>query len=268
MCRIFACISADNCSPHDFLVSDRCSLLNQSTARPDKLQKDGWGIVWYGPELEIFKSPNPVFEEKELFMSKSGDEHRITIAHIRKASNPMGLPPEELGSYENTQPFVFENWSFAHNGQINHPDRVKASLGKWGEKVRGMNDSEIYFWLLMKYIKEKGDVKEAIKAVIAHLYDVWKEIPEDERSGAPFSALNMVLSDGGRIYAFCKYDGKGKNSLCYKDRPYYQMQYLRKKGMFAIASERTSMDDWKPIGDGKLLIAERNGSFKMESLQE
>lgn len=266
MCRIFACISEENCSPRSFLVSDRCSLLNQSTARPDKLQKDGWGIVWYGPQLEIFKSPNPVFEEKDAFISKSTRQHPITIAHIRKASNPMGLPQEKLRSYENTQPFVFENWSFAHNGQINHPDRVRESMGVWGEKVRGINDSEVYFWLLMKYIEEKRDVKEAIKAVIEHLYDVWNKIPENERAGAPYSALNMVLSDGVRIYAFCKYDGKGKDSLCYKDRPYYQMQYLKRKGILAIASERTSEDDWVPLEDGSLLTAGRDGSFRIENL--
>ncbi len=266
MCRILASISKKPISLEPFLISHRCSLLSQSTANKEKLQKDGWGIAWFDGSWHLEKSQNPVFEEKEALRTMASEKYSLFIAHIRKASNPMNLPVEELRAYENTQPFSYRNFVFAHNGQINHPDRVKESMGEWADMVKGINDSEVYFWLLMKYIHEKGDVVDAIKAVLEHLNHVWKEIPENERSKAPYSALNMVLSDGERLYAYCKYDGRGKESLCFRDRPYYQMQYLERDGGLIIASERTSDDEWKPLEDGKLLIVEKNGDYRILSL--
>ena len=266
MCRILASISSEPISLRRFLIDDKCSLFRQSTAREDKLQKDGWGVAWYDGPLKVEKSPNPVFEERDKMEMIAEREYSLFIAHIRKASNPMNLPVEELRSYENTQPFSYKNWVFAHNGQINHPDIVRKSMGEWSAKIQGTNDSEVYFWLLMKYVHKKGDVREAIISLIEHLNSVWEEIPEDKRAKSPYSALNMVLSDGKRLYAYNRYDSRGKDSLCFRDRQYYQMQYLEIDDGVVIASERTSMDDWKPVGDGGLFIAERDGSFDIEKV--
>jgi predicted glutamine amidotransferase len=263
MCRILASISDESISMKKQMIDDPCSLLNQSTARKDKLQQDGWGVAWYDGSWNIEKSPMPVFEEKEKLERLAERKYSLMIAHIRKASNPMDLPIEKLRAYENTQPFHYNNWVFAHNGQINYPDKVKSSMGEWAERVQGINDSEVYFWLLMKYIEEMENVRDAIKCAIEHLYEVQNEIGEEKD---PFTALNMVLSDGERLYALCKYDGRGKESLCFKDRPYYQMQYLKTEKGAIIASEKTSQDGWKPIEDGNLLVVERDGSFRMERL--
>ncbi len=267
MCRILASVSKEKVSPRRFLEDDRCSLLVQSTAREDKLQKDGWGIAWYEKEWNIEKSPRPVFEEKEEVERIADGKYGLFVAHIRKASNPMNLPVDELCSYENTQPFHHEGWLFAHNGQINHPDKVRETMEEWGQKIRGNNDSEVYFWLLMMYLERYGDVKKALSATVKHLYSVWEKMPEEERAPAPYSALNMVLSDGKKLYVYCGYNGGGKESLCYKDRPYYQMQYLKTEEGFVIASERTSDEDWEPLKDGHLLIAERSGKFRIERLE-
>ncbi len=266
MCRILASISAEPISLKDYLVDDECSLLRQSTAREDKLQRDGWGVAWYERSWNIEKSPRPVFEEREKIERIAGREYSLFIAHIRKASNPLNLPIEKLRSYENTQPFSYKNWVFAHNGQINHPDMVKESMGEWSSKIRGMNDSEVYFWLLMKYIGERGNVIEAMRSLVEHLHSLWESMPEEDRAKSPYSSLNMVLSDGERLYAYNRYDGRGKDSLCFRDRPYYQMQYLEIPEGIVIASERTSNMGWKAIGDGNILVAERNGDFTVERL--
>lgn len=267
MCRILASISREPISIKGFLVEHECSLIKQSVARKDKLQKDGWGIAWYENGWNIIKSQNPVFEERERIEAIGNRKYSLFIAHIRKASNPMNLPLERLRAPENTQPFRYKKWIFAHNGQINHPNLVKRSMGEWSENIEGINDSEVYFWLLMKYIEEAGDVKEAIKATINHLNMVLSSVTDKIKGKGPYSALNMVLSDGERIYAYCRYDGKGKDSLCLRNRPYYQMHYLKNDGYTIIASEMTYEDGWKPIEDGSLLIAERDGNIKIVDLK-
>ncbi len=267
MCRILASLSEEPISLKSFLMDHECSLLKQSTAREDKLQKDGWGAAWYENGWKIEKSPKPVFEERGKLERLAEGRYRLFIAHIRKASNPLNLPVELLCSQESTQPFSYKNWVFAHNGQINHPDRVRESMGEWSERIKGINDSEVYFWLLMSYIEEHGDVRKALVSLVKHLYSVWEKLPEEGRAPAPYSALNMVLSDGEKLYAYCRYDGRGKESLCYKDRPYYQMQYLKTDNGIIIASERTSDDEWMPIEDGNILIADSGGNFSLERLE-
>ena len=64
MCRMIGIISVRPTSLYKYLVEDECSLLIQ--AEKGK-QSDGWGIGYYERgKLRIFKSPRPVYEEKEL----------------------------------------------------------------------------------------------------------------------------------------------------------------------------------------------------------
>ena len=76
---------------------------------------------------------------------------KVVIAHIRAASNPLKLPMKKLIAKEHSQPFGWLQFSFAHNGVLNiaAPAREKL-LGPFRSRLKGNNDSEIYFWLLMK----------------------------------------------------------------------------------------------------------------------
>jgi len=123
-------ISASNANK--YLLEDPCSLYAQSKKDPKRLQGDGWGIGFYKNEDPILiKSEKPIYMDYEDFSSAVQQARsRIIIAHIRRASNPRGLPREKIISKENSQPFMYGKYIFAHNGTITIPDEVAETLGE------------------------------------------------------------------------------------------------------------------------------------------
>jgi len=62
----------------------------------------------------------------------------------------MNLPREKLIGLENTQPFTYKNLIFAHSGLIKALEARK-KLGKYDDLIKRVNDSEVYFALLIKH---------------------------------------------------------------------------------------------------------------------
>ncbi|MEM1674258.1 MAG: class II glutamine amidotransferase [Candidatus Bathyarchaeia archaeon] len=260
MCRLFGLLSITPSNPAKYLVNDPCSLLSQSNADPFKLQGDGWGIGFYiNGSLRVIKSERPVYEEQERFRSLAEKiKSNIIIAHIRRASNPRGLPRERLISVENSQPFYYGKYVFAHNGVIMIPDEVAEFLGEWRARIRGLNDSEVYFWYIMKEVHEGRALPDALRNFERTLWDIWLNVRDKHLDKTrPYIGLNMVFSDGGRLYAYCKYDEEldgAVKSLCYRDQPGMQMVYSLSTERLVVSSEKTNVEeDWRPLESGQLL---------------
>ena len=261
MCRLFGVISVEPSNASKYLVHDPCSLYVQSKVNPKRLQGDGWGIGFYvNGFLRLVKSEKPIFEEHERFKELvSKISSNIIVAHIRGASNPRGLPKKKLISIENSQPFSYRNYVFAHNGVINLPDEIATLLGDWRFNIRGLNDSEVYFWYIMREITRGKTLSEALKSFQEDLLRVWLEnrerYPNKDR---PYIGLNIIFSDGEKLYAYCKYDEErdiGAASLCYGDQPALQMVYIHDSTRLVIASEKTNREEeWKPLKSGQLIV--------------
>ena len=261
MCRLFGVISVEPSNASKYLVHDPCSLYVQSKVNPRIVQGDGWGIGFYvNGFLRLVKSEKPIFEEHERFKELvSKISSNIIVAHIRGASNPRGLPKKKLISIENSQPFGYRNYVFAHNGVINLPDEIAALLGDWRFNIRGLNDSEVYFWYIMREITRGKTLSEALKSFQEDLLRVWLEnrerYPNKDR---PYIGLNIIFSDGEKLYAYCKYDEERDGeaaSLCYGDQPAWQMVYIHDSTRLVIASEKTNREEeWKPFKSGQLIV--------------
>jgi len=260
MCRLFGMLSVKASNAQKYLLEDPCSLYAQSNRDPRRLQGDGWGIGFYRNGCPIvIKSEKPVYMEYEGFSSTVQQaKSRIILAHIRRASNPRGLPRGKIISKENSQPFMYGKYIFAHNGTITIPDEVAESLGEWKHKIRGLNDSEVYFWFIMKELAEDIDLPMALKNFEKTLEDLWIEARErhpDKRR--PYIGLNIVISDGENLYAYCRYEenGRDRRSLCFGDQPVFEMSYSLSGEKLAVASEKTNRkEEWKPLRSGELLI--------------
>lgn len=253
MCRMVGVISCRPMSPYYYLVESECSLLRQAEVSN---QGDGWGIgFYYGGELKVFKRANAAYDEKDLFMEVSREAvSNISIAHVRKASNPMGLPRRALISVENSQPFYHKKYLFAHNGVVRALE-VAEALGEHRSLIRGVNDSEIYFAYLLKEWEERGDPIDALRAVEDGL---WRAFGRSGKSAKnPFSSLNAIFSDGIRLYAVTRYlEGGNLRSVCYKDAEYYRMAFYYDGSKLVVASERMDDKKWGLLSNGEVLIAE------------
>ena len=296
MCRLFGAIGP-GIDLESHLVASKTSLLAQSNAYDKRIQGDGWGLGSFSddgrPRLEL--STGAVFEERVRFAEAvRGAGGPIVIGHIREASNPMNLPRDRLLRIENQQPFTYGKWVFAHNGTLKLPAETLDRMGAYGKLMRGQNDSEVFFWLLMSELERTGSVRKALAASLGTMMRVWEEAPAERREQArvPYVSLNFMLTDGRDLYAACKYDGHRPkhvdNWLIAVDppRPLFEMCYRVERGArgtgegtrdggqvvdrLVVASERTEPDgDWVPLRDGSLLSASLSGGrvgFKVEGL--
>ena len=238
---------------------------------PERLQGDGWGIGFYvNGHPRLVKSKGSVYMEYEALSSAVRHARsRVILAHIRRASNPRGLPREKLMGEENSQPFSYERYIFAHNGIITIPDELAGTLGSWRGRIRGLNDSEVYFWFLMKELHEGMDLASALRRLEETLEGLWEEARQTHQDKKqPYVGLNMILSDGKCLYAYCGHGDYETNSksLCFGDQPMLEMSYVLGEDRLVVASEKTNREeDWKPINDGELLISKiSNGEIVIE----
>jgi predicted glutamine amidotransferase len=224
-------------------------------------QKDGWGVSHYVGGIPVVeRSPNPVYKEKDRFAAvASRARSNIVVAHIRDASNPKHLARSKLIGIENTQPFCDGKYVFAHNGTINLPDELEAELGEYRNAVKGVNDSEVYFWFLMKEIHTGKTPIQAFRTFVERLDELWIKFAGNHKdSSFPYVGLNTILSDGEKIYAFCKFHEEyaDRPSLCRRDQSYWQMSYLTGDRRFIVASEPlTTNGNWKVLDSGEVLSA-------------
>ena len=263
MCRLLGMLLLDPSYASRYLLSDPCSLYVQSRVNPSRLQGDGWGVGFYvNGALRIVKSWKPVYEELERFKATMENiNSSIVIAHVRRASNPRKLPKEKLISVENSQPFGYRNYLFAHNGVITIPDEAANLLGGWQSNIRGLNDSEIYFWYIIKELSEGRSIPEALKNFQRDLSRVWRETCEKyPDKDEPYIGLNIIFSDGNKLYAYCKYDEakyRQARSLCYGDQPAMQMTFLADSEKLIVASEKTNGEEnWQPLKSRHLLVSQ------------
>lgn len=250
MCRLLGILASQEVWVLDALVDSPKSLLAQSRASESELQKDGWGIGFYDKKgaPHITKSPFPVYEEPRRFRETAQRvKGRICVAHIRKASNPKGLSRERLLGEENSQPFSHGQILFAHNGTLYEPDALVPRLGPFKKSLRGVNDSQVYFWIFMKHYKRKENIPVALRACARELR---------ASSEKPFSALNVIVSDGKSLNAMCLYTGIPGKALCSQDWPYWNMAYRQSPHGLLMSSEPTANEKgWMGLENGEMLVA-------------
>ncbi len=252
MCRLLGAMFVESSSVENHLLDAECSLFKQAVKGS---QSDGWGIGFYLGRIPIvFKSERAVYDEEERFKEVvKSTRGRIIIAHVRKASNPRGLPLEKLISPENSQPFHYSNYLMAHNGSINIPDEVIKRLGSYGELVKSNNDSEVYFYLLLSLIEKENNIITAFKNVEKTLMEIFRE-EKPSRFEAPFTSLNTIFSDGERLYAFSRYLTSPGKSICYGDSPVFEMCFKIDEKHVVVASEKTEKGVWRPLRNNNLLV--------------
>jgi glutamine amidotransferase len=261
MCRMLGLLDTRAASAERWLLDTDHSLLRQSNGA-SSLQADGWGVAWFdrGSVLRVVKGTGPVFEAGEVERFRQA-AHEATapmiIGHVRRASNPMGLPHDALISMANSQPFVHGSTVFVHNGTIPFPQETRPLLGAFEGNVRGVNDSEVLFWLLVRHLEELKDPLRAYSRTVADLVDVWKA--QGSPPKGPYTGLNVLLSRGPQeLWAFCLYLGEHGHALLDDRRPYFHFAYASDPKMLLIGSEPldTTRPDWRDLGNRQFLHAQ------------
>ncbi|MGP8078742.1 MAG: class II glutamine amidotransferase [Thermoplasmata archaeon] len=264
MCRLFGMLSSRADPAEAWLVRSDRSLLAQSNASPATAQTDGWGIGWFtdGGRTRVEKGTGGAFqpEERDRFARAAADSSGgLVVGHLRHASNPLNLARERLIALENSQPFATHSVLFAHNGSIPFPNETRPFLGVHEPKVRGVNDSEVLFWLLVRHAEETGDVLGAYVRTVEDLVRVWQGLGRP--AVAPFSGLNVIFTRGpNELWAFCRWTGDHGSGLLDPSRRYYEMAYQAHPHRVIVGSEPFDGDRpaWTALPGGSYLVARRD----------
>ncbi len=262
MCRITAAISARPAGARDLLCGGPKSLLAQAGAVRGRFQDDGWGIARFGARggPAVTLSPRPARLERAAFEKAASGASRVVLAHLRDASNPGKLPRRRLLGRENTQPFSGEGLAFAHNGTLFIRDEVRSLLGGYAARVRGVNDSEVLFWQVVKMRDAYGSLGTALEMALDEIRTVWvscrAKYPGLE---APYRGLNMFLSDGRELAVLCHAPGWKKTALLTPAWRFGTIAWRTEKGRAVFSSEPADGGPWRRMKDGELACARLSG---------
>lgn len=203
MCRLYGFLATQPTRLECSLVAAQNALQTQSDRDSrGKRNADGWGIAhWVGDDREVIKSTMPAFADDQFAEIASQIWSEAAIAHVR-AATVGGV------SDENTHPFTFGTWAFAHNGTIPAFDHVSTRLdiGPFGPPD-GQTDSELAFLWLLNRMEDYGldpeEPADDLEPIVALLADgVLELVDMAVRSGAPEQPkLNFLISDGRHLAA-------------------------------------------------------------------
>jgi predicted glutamine amidotransferase len=264
MCRLFGLLTGEEESAAPWLTTSSRSLLAQSNVAPDIAQRDGWGIGWYeGRRTRVEKGVGGAFEagERDRFVRAAAEaKPPLVVGHLRHASNPLGLERSDLLGLANSQPFETHTVLFAHNGSIPFPRETKPYLGVHERDVKGVNDSEVLFWLLERHTEETGDPLVGYVHAVEDLLRTWDGVGRP--AVHPYSGLNVLYARGSdELWAFCSWTGEHRTGLLDTRRPYYEMVFRASPHRVIVGSEPFDgeLATWTSIPNGTYLRARRDG---------
>ena len=148
-----------------FVTSDpdrvRCLLYpgRKMLVAEEALKSDGWGIGFYqGGEVLLQRRPKPPTEPLDFYKVAGELRTDVLVGHVRSGSTGGA-------KNENTHPFRFRSWLFAHHGTIPHFDGVRDELLRavpdfLRRNIRGQTDSEHLFHVMLAFLHDAGKLDD------------------------------------------------------------------------------------------------------------
>jgi predicted glutamine amidotransferase len=263
MCRITAIISSRPSGSADLLCRGPKSLLAQAGAVKGRFQDDGWGIAHYrAGRPSIKKSTGAARLEPAAFAAAAANSvSRVTLGHLRYASAP-GVPKTAQARPENTQPFSAGGIVFAHNGTLFIKDEIRSLLGRYADRVKGTNDSEVLFWQVMKMLDAYGSPAAALEAALDEIRTVWVSCRDRyPRRKDPYLGLNLFLATADSLTVLCHAPRrKPSGALLTPGWEYGRVAWRREEGRVVFSSEPADgAKDWKKMNDPEVASARLSG---------
>jgi glutamine amidotransferase len=247
MCRLAAYLGPA-ISLQQFLIDPPHSLYRQSWEPRElkyaKLNADGFGFGWYGPDGEpaTYTNSAPIWADANLPALARSLHNTLWIAEVRSATE--GNPVHPL----NTPPFCADRWLFTHNGFITdfhqqvRPRMLQRLAPAITADVRGNTDSEYLFACLRQVMLDDPGLQPV--AAIRRLFEEIAGMVGDQPA-----LLNLAITDAGCIYAARHALNHESPSLYYTSNdPDFPNGQL-------VASERFSEDSaWCAVPEHHLLV--------------
>lgn len=171
------------------------------------VRSGGWGLGYYRDgELLARIEPRETGEPLDTAAELEGVEAEVFVLHSREAT---------VGSVkrENTHPFRFQNWLFAHNGTIEGfpscKEKFLESMPPFiARRIKGDTDSEHLFHLMLSFLYDGGNINrvnpgpDTIERALVHAVKMADQCVDAE--GHTPSPTSAVVSDGYSVVALSR----------------------------------------------------------------
>jgi len=206
-----------------FITEPKHSIIVQSMDATEiglKSNGDGFGVTWYVPSISPtpaqFREVTPAWSNENLLNLARVTTSPCMMAHVRKASPGISVVST------NCHPFIWDNWSFMHNGYIGMFSKIKKHIvsilsEEAFQIIKGTTDSEYAFALFLHYynlLNQQSDnarekdklhtMSEALCKTISTIEDLGQYLPSDDpkyKKEDFYNLLNFVVCDGDRTVA-------------------------------------------------------------------
>lgn len=161
---------------------------------------DSWGIGFYQGEVLLQRRPKPPTGPVDFYAVAKDLRTDVIIGHVRAGT--IGKPKNE-----NTHPFRFRSWMFAHHGTVPQFDEIGSKLLETvpdflQRNIRGQTDSEVLFHLFLGRLHEANALDDShapTRVVRDALRDTLLSVEELVGAEAARAAECALAVTNGRI---------------------------------------------------------------------
>ena len=196
MCRLYGFQATEPTKVECTLVHAQNALMVQSRRDREGLSHGhGWGVATYEDHHPRVERQAWAAYHGEHFQKAAARIHsRTVLAHVRRAT--VGLP-----AMENTHPFTWAQWAFAHNGTLPRftklrPKILDAIAPERRSLIEGVTDSEHVFHLLLTLYEREPELPllEIVRRGVRQIACWYEEMGGIEKIG-----LNVLLTNGEQL---------------------------------------------------------------------
>lgn len=269
MCRLYVMSANEPTRVECSLVHAQNALMEQSRLDAEGLvHGHGWGVADYRNGMPLIEKQTWAAYHGEHFKRTAARVYAHTVvAHVRRAT---------VGGtkIENTHPFHYGKWIFAHNGTVPHflevRDRMMPHIDPMLQNdIRGTTDSEhvFYYLLSLRLRHPETDLRALVAAGLNHLRGWCAEVDPSANVG-----LNIVLTDGtdlvgsrlGRTLWHLRREQVYTCDICGRSHVHHDFETDYRA--VEIASEPISDDPWEQFPDGVVYSVDEDYYLLVESL--
>jgi len=269
MCRLYGFRATEPTKVECSLVHAQNALMVQSRGDQSGItHAHGWGVAAYTDRMpQVERQARAAYDDEHFRRTAARVFSRTVVAHVRRAS--VGSV-----SLDNTHPFAYGRWVFAHNGTLRAFDAMRewmleAMTDEHRMAIRGATDSEhVFHFVLSLWAKHPNlTLCEALRAGLQQV------ITQSRQTDAAATiGLNVILSDGeelvgarrGRTLWYVERDNVQDCELCgfphihHDPNTHYQAA--------VIASEPISDEPWVEIPEDTIFRVTSDMRLQFEPL--
>lgn len=210
---------------------------------------DGWGVAMIDQGAhgaQLVRAPEMAQTSTQFDNAITSTRTEGGLLHLRLAT--PGLPVSE----NNTHPFIYQDFSFIHNGTLmpfSCLDHIIAP--KFAALILGQTDSERYFYFLMTMIEKYGFI-EGVRKSIGIIMET-----------CDYSSINaMVMNE--QTYIIIRESNLNREPE-WASAQYYDLKYRKDAQGVIVASSDWNQDRWVEIPNHTMLVVDRK-DFSTEAI--